>query len=491
MDAQQTLTGTGLSDALFAERAPARVSPPAPRTVIIVGAGFSGTAVAIHLLRLPHAAPLRVVLVERASFARGVAYARREKSYLLNVPAARMSASSTDPLEFLRYAQRTLPHATAEDFLPRELYGQYLESSLLAAAVASPPHVRLERVHREVIAIEKARRTRALEVYLEDGRRIISHNVVLATGNPQPAPLRGCEEVRDGRYVADPWRAPVAFRAGETVLVAGTGLTMADIVLAGQDAARGRATIHAVSRHGLIPARQGHLQQVHDPCHGPHLLQGASVSLRRLVRDVRALAEESERCGGDWREAITAVRSLVPALWQRLAAHERRRFLRHVRSYWDVHRHRLPERTWSALDDLRRSGRLLVHAGRILAVQSTGRQLRVTWRARGAGASGTLLVDRVVNCTGPEYDLRHTRERLLRSLVVQGLAVSDSLALGIATDEFGRLVDTSGRAAANLYYIGPMLRPRYWETTAVQELRAHAERLACHLALPAGSWASA
>lgn len=491
MDAQQTLPGTRPSAGLYVERPRARLSGSAARTVVIVGAGFSGTAVAIHLLRLPHAEPLRIVLVERASFARGVAYAKRGNPHLLNVPAARMSASCADSLEFLRYAQRTLPHATGADFLPRELYGQYLESSLLSAALASPPHVHLERVRGEVIAVERTHRTSALEVYLENGGSITARSVVLATGNPRPAPLPGGEEVGDARYVGDPWQAPVAFRAGETVLVAGSGLTMADIVLAGQDAAGGRATIHAISRHGLMPARQADFQQVQDECHGPALLRGASVSLRRLVREVRALAEKIEGRGGDWREAIAAVRDVAPTLWQSLAARERRRFLRHMHAYWDVHRHRLPERTWSALDELRREGRLQVRAGRILGLESAGRQLRVTWRARGSNNSATLLVDRVVNCTGPRYDVRYTRERLLRSLMAQGMAVSDSLALGIATDEFGRLVDASGRVAANLYCIGPMLRPRFWETTAVQELRTHAERLACHLALPAASWANA
>ena len=491
MDTQLSGTKATVSTWPFTVRAHARHSPSAARTIVIVGAGFSGTAVATHLLRLPHSQPLRIVLVERSQLARGLAYARREKPYLLNVPAGRMSASSQDPLEFLAYARRTLPHATESDFLPRELYGEYLESVLLKAAQASPPHVRLERVQREVIAVERVHRATALQVYLESGGRITANSVVIATGNPAPAALPGCERLRDGQYVADPWRAPVAFRAGENVLVAGTGLTMADIVLAGQDAASGRATIHAISRHGLMPALQADFQQVHDPCEGSALLQGASVSLRRLVREVRALAEDIERRGGDWREAIAAVRAVAPLLWQRLATHERKRFLRHVHSYWDVHRHRLPQCTWSALNELRRQGQLHVHAGRILGLQTVGRQLRVSWRPRGADTATTILVDRVVNCTGPQYDARDTRERLLRSLIAQGMAAPDSLGLGIATDRFGALIDASGRVGANLYYIGPMLRPRCWESTAVQELRTHAEQLACHLAVPAGARATA
>ena len=205
----------------------------------------------------------------------------------------------------------------------------------------------------------------------------------------------------------------------------GTGLTMADTVLAGQDAAKGQATIHAISRHGLVPAAQADFQQVLDEGRSGVLLREASVSLRRLVREVRALAAEVEFRGGDWREVIAAVRAVAPLLWQRLAGHERERFLRHVHSYWDVHRHRLPPCSWSALNELRRSGRLVVHAGRMLDMEPVGRQVRVSWRARGASAATTILADRVVNCTGPQYDLRHTRDRLLRSLIAMSGQIGD------------------------------------------------------------------
>jgi len=487
MDTSAAFTHPRHATGAFATRAHTHPMDSLARTILIVGAGFSGTAVAIHLLRLPHSRTLRIVLVERAQIARGVAYARREGPYLLNVPAGRMSASSVDSLEFLTYAQRTLPNVTTEDFLPRELYGQYLEASLLSAAQASPPHVRLERLRREVIAIERARRTSRVEVYTDRGGSITADTVVLAPGNPAPATLNGSEKLPESRYLADPWERPPAFRPGETVLVAGTGLTMADIVLAGQEAAQGQATIHAISRHGLVPAAQTAFQQLNDEVWGRALLREASVSLRRLVRAVRALAEDVELRGGDWREAIAATRGVAPSLWQRLAAPERKRFLRHAHCFWDVHRHRLPPSTWSALNELRRKGSLVVHAGRILDMDPVGRRVKVTWRARGTGTATTIVVDRVVNCTGPQYDIRHTRERLLRSLLAQGLVMPDAFGVGIMTDDFGALLDASGRVAGNLYYIGPMLRPRYWETTAVQELRTHAEQLACCLALPAQS----
>jgi uncharacterized NAD(P)/FAD-binding protein YdhS len=487
MDTQRAFTHPKHSAGALTRRAHVPRTDSLARTILIVGAGFSGTDVAIHLLRLPHSGPLRIVLVERAQMAGGVAYARRESPYLLNVPAGRMSASSVDPLEFLVYAQRRLPKATAEDFLPRELYGHYLEASLLSAAQASPPNVRLERVHSEVVAIERVRRSSRFEVHLEKGATITAHTVVLAPGNPQPGALSGSEKLPESRYLADPWQSPPRFRAGETVLVAGTGLTMADVVLAGQAAAQRQATIHALSRRGLLPTAQTDSHQVRDGRRSAALLRAASVSLRRLVHDVRALAEDVELRGGDWREAIAAARDVAPILWQRLPAHERQRFLRHVQCFWDVHRHRLPPSSWSALNELHREGRMFVHAGRILDMELAGRQVKVTWRARGTSTARTMLVDRVVNCTGPQYDVRRTRERLLRSLLAQGMVLPDACGVGIMTDQFGAVLDASGRVADNLYYIGPLLRPRYWETTAVQELRTHAERLAHRLALSAQS----
>src|SRR5262245_3615137 len=126
-----------------------------PRTIVIVGAGFSGTVVAANLLRSQHWARTRIVLLERsANIARGKAYAKREYPYLLNVPAGRMSADATSPLDFLSFAQQRIPDATAEDFLPRALYGEYLEATLMDAELSAAPHVQFDRLQGNVCGLE-------------------------------------------------------------------------------------------------------------------------------------------------------------------------------------------------------------------------------------------------------------------------------------------------------------------------------------------------
>ncbi len=478
------------------------------RTIAVVGGGFSGTTVAINLLRqfrLNHGrcGPTRVALIERAArIGRGVAYADRKHPYLLNVPAGRMSANASEPLEFLAYARNRFPNATAEDFLPRSLYGEYLEASLLTAEISAPAEIRLDRVRAEICAVERIEGSAAYRLQFSDERLLVADEVILALGHPAPATLPAFRGVRESerdvaapRYFDDPWAGAESCRPGETVLIVGTGLTMADVATAASTATGGNIKIHALSRHGLLPPTQTEFR--HSPCHGDthKLLSAASHSARELMSVVRELAVNTESQGGDWREAITFVRNIAPAIWDHLPSEERRRFLRHARTYWDIHRHRLPQETLSQIEALRAQGKLTVDAGRVLSASAGGPQaetapvdgkIRVTVRSR-AGLSSTVLVDRIINCTGPDYNPRRARDPLVRSLLSQRLASPDGLNLGLRTGANGALIDSRDREVPHLYYVGPQLRADYWEATAAQELRSHAERLARHLTTPRAS----
>ncbi len=75
-------------------------SPSIP-TVAVIGAGFSGTIVAAHLLRASVHAPVRVLLIDRSGrVGRGVAYGTTSARHVLNVPAGRMSAFAGDEDDF-------------------------------------------------------------------------------------------------------------------------------------------------------------------------------------------------------------------------------------------------------------------------------------------------------------------------------------------------------------------------------------------------------
>jgi uncharacterized NAD(P)/FAD-binding protein YdhS len=450
--------------------------------IAIVGAGFCGTVAAANLLRRPPARPTEIVLIERtAVMGRGLAYAVHPCPYLLNVPAGRLSADSRDPEQFLRFARRTRAEVDAEDFLPRQLYGDYLEDFLLQAEREAPPHITLRRVFGEVLSLARAPDGGPLTLGFAEREPLQAHRVILALGNPAPAPLPWAGPAqRHPAYREDAWDPPTHLTAGQCALIVGNGLTMADAVFSLTRDLERAPRLVTISRRGLIPLPQTafHATAVRG---GAQFVQH-SGSIRRLLAASRTLAREVEQLGGDWREVVTFIRSVAPRIWQRLPDIERRRFVRHLQSYWDVHRHRLPPPLAEHLNGLRRGGLLEINAGRIDRLEPEGDRLRVTWRRRGEARPQTLSVDAVINATGPDYSLRRSRSRLLRSLRGAGWVSADALDLGLRTTPQGACVGADGSASEGLYYLGPMLRAGHWEATAATELRNHAERLAQHLA---------
>ncbi|MEX2218292.1 MAG: FAD/NAD(P)-binding protein [Phycisphaerales bacterium] len=459
-------------------------------TVAVIGSGFSGTVLAAHLLRAPAGAegPIRVILIERCGrFARGVAYGTLSAAHLLNVPAGRMSAFEADPDHFLRWARARDPEVGGGAFLPRQLYGQYLHDTLEEAAAAARGAV-LERLSVEAVDVVPAgeggaRSGRGLRVVLVDGRTIDADRVVLAVGNFPPAnpPLEATDFLRDPRYIQDPWAcgALEGVSNEEPALLIGTGLTMVDVAL--EIAARpGRAPIHAVSRRGLLPqAHRSPARAYHHPA--PADLAAWPRTARGLLRALRAeVARASER-GIDWREVVTSLRGATPDLWRSLPVAEQRRWLAHLRPFWETHRHRAAPESWARIEDLARARRLRIQAGRLLDIAPRPAGLHITYCPRGVDGPTTLDVARVINCSGPETDLARVDDPLLRALRRRGLIATDPLGLGLLSTPDGAAIDVHAQPCERLSVLGPLRRPQLWETTAVPELRLQAAALAEHL----------
>jgi hypothetical protein len=228
------------------------------------------------------------VLIERsAALGRGVAYAQRACPYLLNVPAGRMSASSHAPQEFVQFAQRRIPDAEAHDFLPRALYGEYLEKVLLAAQLSAAANVRLDVWQGEVGGVFRIQRHLPLQVVLADGRRLTADDVVLATGNPPPASCQQpphCWVIRPTQRTvidADGWPRHICSMWGQCcVLICGKPPRQASC-----------ASMLSNSRPYLTPPGPVRDSQLHMPEHAePECrLSPQPVACGPVVRDRRRL----------------------------------------------------------------------------------------------------------------------------------------------------------------------------------------------------------
>jgi uncharacterized NAD(P)/FAD-binding protein YdhS len=446
-------------------------------TIAIVGGGVSGSLTAIQLLRLATDS-LDIHLIERSGvFGRGVAYSTEEYSSLLNVPAGKMSAFPDDPKHFLRWLQARDFHdergqaATETSFVPRNIYGRYICETLNATECEASPGVRLIR-HIDVVVDIEVQADKAL-LYLQSGEQIRACKVVLALGNFPPRDL-ACFDLAvrySPRYIKNAWSAQ-AFEyilPDDKVLIVGTGLTMVDVVLR-LHAHGHRGSIFAVSKHGLLP--QSHrLTSVTIPTLNITDLPKTARELMRYVRQQINMATITEQI--DWRVIFDSLRPLISALWQRLSLNEKRRLLRHVQPYWDIHRHRMPPEAAAIIDQLRESRQLVINIGCfkhfVLNDQGIHAEIEI-----GEHNQFLLDVQYVINCTGPNTHYATLNDPLLNNLFKRGLAQPDCLQLGLEVENNGALRDCSGHSSIVLYTIGSALKGALWETTAVPEIRQQA-----------------
>ena len=450
--------------------------------VAIVGSGFTGTMVAAHLLRQTRAKVTVTVFERTGRFGPGVAYSTPFAAHLLNVQASRMSAFPADPAHFFEWAGRQHPGVRPDSFVPRQWYAADLSDVLDDAKDAGASgDRRLSRLDAEVVAIHR-RDPGHWQLTCSDGQHVAADIVVLAIGNYPPAnpPAHGAEFYTTDLYRQDPW-APDALTvdAQDDVLVLGTGLTMLDVVIAlDEQGHRGRLT--SVSRRGLLPQRlrEGGMSIDVPP---PSTLAAWPRTMRGLVREFRREVESRTRQGEDWRDAVASLRRSTPSLWLALSAVERRRFLRHVRPYWDTHRHGVAPAIARRIDDMQRSGRLRVMAGRVLRYATVAQAVDVDVQPRGGRTIERLRVQRVINCTGPDANIARVSSPLVKDLFTRGTITPDPLGIGIVADSAGRIVDARGVAQAGLYLAGPLRRGQTWENFAVPELRGGAAELAEHL----------
>jgi uncharacterized NAD(P)/FAD-binding protein YdhS len=456
-------------------------SPGRRRVVAIVGGGFSGAAVAFHLLQEPATGlELELVLVEPAPEpGRGLAYSTSCDSHRLNVPAGRLGIDPAHEGGFMDWLQaQGLPYV-GSNFVPRRLLGAYAGGELERSARAAGAGVVFRHVRASVDAI--ARQRAPFELRLSDGSSIRADHVVLATGHLPPALPPGAQPVAwsDAGMVPDPWQADALARlpAAQDVLLVGSGLTAVDIVMQLRDSGH-TGRIHLLSRRGMLP--QPHRANETRPPVGLSSVElGNELRLRRIVSTVRAWIARTQAAGGDWRDGMASLRASTPRLWQRLSVRDRRQFLRHLLPFWDTHRHRFAAGIHLRLQSLLADGQVTLHAGRLdeVARREDG-QLQVRWRPRGGGAQASVVVGRVVNCTGPTANLARAQDPLHASLRDAGILSADPLGQGLLVDACLQLVDASGIPVEGLYYVGPMLKAQRWEAVAIPELRVHARDVA-------------
>ena len=443
------------------------------RSICVIGGGFTGIAAAIACLERV-GGPFRLIVVEpSAALGRGVAFGGHHPLHLLNVRTRDLSIRFGQPGDFLNWVFHQLDqgenHAGLHDglahtFLPRQLFGEYVRQRFFEM-VERRKEVEL-RVVKGVATACFAGQDR-FRIHFDRAGPVSADIVVVATAY-------GVEGlVGTGALAPFGVLASEELAKARSMVLIGSGLTMVDVLLhARRDGFQGTATV--ISPHGQLPRP-----------HAPKGVVPQEIGLPRFKRmsvlttAVRIACDAAEAHGTPWQAILNGLRSPLQDIWQGLAVEEQARFLRHVRPFWDAHRHRLPLEVHGRIRSEFDAGRALLLRGRVSAVDRSSEGFRVTLRKSGSAGAEVMETDLAFDCTGHKPDLGSS---LIKSLLSQGLARPDAHALGVAVKPDGQVVGRGHAVTPGLFALGPLCQGSLWEITSVPEIVRQADAAASRIA---------
>jgi uncharacterized NAD(P)/FAD-binding protein YdhS len=453
------------------------MSPSAdePARLAIIGGGFTGAAFAIHVLKSA-SRPIAIDIIEPTpNPGRGAAYGTDDAVYRINVPSDRMSLFSDDGAHFTRwlFEHGWLPDAGSTDsfgrhYVQRSAFGAYVGDNLERARAELRNGTRLRIVRSRALAFQ--REALQWRVTLLGQKSLVVDTVALCTGHAPgiPCPISSAA-MRHPGLVAEPWKSESLAAVGQhdSVLVVGTGLTMADAV-ASLESAGHKGRITAISRRGLLPRTQGLFVDGVRAFDGNAPPKSAVDLLRSVRRSIRTHADKA-----DWQSVVDAVRGNLPTLWRSLPARERLRVARRLLPYWEVHRFRISPQTHEAVTRALEEKRLSIERAAILTLGVESGRLAAC--LSGAGGARRAF-DSVIICAGPSKEF--VRQPLFAGLIDDGFAQVDDVGLGLKVDALSRVVDKQGAPQAHLLALGPITRGSFGEMTGAPDIVRQIERVA-------------
>lgn len=450
----------------------------------IIGGGFTGTMTAVQLIE-KSTAPLEIILInERETLNRGIAFNPYSDKHLLNVITAKMSAFADYPDHFLDWitAREDFKNKDkvfiANSFLPRKLYGDYLVNIWEKyQSVAKTKNIKVSVIDSFVIDLETYPNTVTLS--LDNDTVLDVDYAVIASGNqiPKNPGIKNADFYQSENYFQNPWKIGSVqnINSALPILIVGNGLTMVDTVISLLEQGF-KNDIYSISPNGfnILPHRHNGLKYT-------KLTEELreDMKLYDLVKLVHKHIKTVREYGATAEPVIDSLRPYTQKIWRRFSAEEKRTFMSRFRHLWGVARHRIPIHSHDKLQQLRINGKLKINSGRLLNFTENEEGITVDYYDKKDHQEKQIIVSRIINCTGPDTNLKHVENSFLKNCLLKGILKQDDLKLGIVADtNTFQVIADDGKAHTNLFTLGSNLKGELWESTAVNELRSQAESLA-------------
>lgn len=477
------------------------------KPLVIVGAGFAGTATLLHMILRASTdpafspdSPMNIALLERAPLQLygGIAYGQTPKhEYNLNLSAKRVTpfAEGQRPEgfpsmeEYIDQLAASNPETLGQHVnTSRQLYGQYLRYLVDIAIEQSGGKVNVETIYDQAIDLHEDAKGATIE--LESGRVLDASRVILATGFKEAvSPAFAFNAASSPRYLDYPYSEAAngffdRLIAGpdntpeSTALVIGTGLSAMDSANRLLDNGyQGKITMlsrrgmmHAIYRQMDIDPRERLQGEPRDESELPLTEQTPDFitqladfnSFDDLFGAIRKEMFQRVREGNTTEEILSHWEKFVPQVYQKFPE-DTREFLLNYETAINVFRVGTTPELADKILDAKAQGRLEIKTGRIENMVKTGNGFDVTWRPNNrhgqrVGADRTTAFTTVINGIGnsTKYDLpaEKIQDPLWSNLRARNAYTVHPSRDGVAvTDDFD-LIDGKGVPYKHINVIG-------------------------------------
>ncbi|MBL7882683.1 MAG: FAD/NAD(P)-binding protein [Bacteroidia bacterium] len=454
----------------------------------VVGSGFSGTITTIQLINKLNK-PCEIIIFDKKKlFNKGIAYAPYSNSVLLNVIASKMSAFSNTPDHFLDWVMQNPNYknqgktAISNSFLPRYLYGEYLQDIWEDAInIAKEKQIKIIHFNNYVNDFDVSKD--GITLLLDNQTNLAVNDCIIASGNniPRNPAIPNFKFYTSENYFQNPWLHNAVKSTSDElpILIIGNGLTMVDTVLCLIEEGF-KGTVYSISPNGfnILPHSNN---QIKYATLANEL--NNDLTLYSLVKLVNKHIKLAQKKGIAVDSVIDSLRPHTQKIWRGFNTKEKKMFMSRLRHLWGVARHRIPLQSFDKIQQLKAKNKLHIKAGKIVDINEIDNVMTVEYYDKKERSNKKLIVSRIINCTGPETDINMLSNSFLKTILQKGIIQQDELKLGICTDiETFKVIDAQGNKHLYVYTLGSHLKGELWESTAVNELRTQAEKLATILA---------
>jgi uncharacterized NAD(P)/FAD-binding protein YdhS len=450
----------------------------------IIGGGFTGTMITVQLIDKSTEQCEIILINERETLNKGIAYNPYSDKHLLNVITGKMSAYPDNPDHFLDWVMQKDEFKKkditiiANSFLPRQIYGEYL-CNIWEEAKKSAKSKQIQITVIDSFVVDLDVSDNSVDLWLENDLKLNIDYCVIATGNhiPRNPQIKNIDFYNSPNYFQNPWKIESVKNTNINlpVLIIGNGLTMVDTVL-GLLEQGFKGEIYSISPNGfnILPHRHNGLKY-------SKLVEElrADMNIYELVNLVNKHIKTVREYGVSAEPIIDSLRPHTQKIWQSFSDKDKELFMSRLRHLWGVARHRIPLHSHDKIQQLRIDGKLHINSGKIIDITELNESIIVQYFDKKENEIKEIKVSRIINCTGPETDLMSLDKSFLKNCLLKGVLKQDKLRIGIkANTETFQIINSDGKPHTNLYTIGSNLKGELWESTAVNELRGQAEKLA-------------